>query len=136
VRPDYAEALSNRGNTLHELKRFEEALASYDRALTVWPDYAEALCNRGVTLHELRRFEETLASYDRALTARPDYAEALCNRGNILNELKRFEGSNEITGKTMPSKVLAIRSSSVATYRSSQRAPGASFWKSKRHCTS
>ena len=47
VRPDYAEALSNRGITLQELKRFEEALASYDRALTVRPDYAEALYNRG-----------------------------------------------------------------------------------------
>ena len=33
LRPDYAEALNNRGVTLQELKRFEEALASYDRAL-------------------------------------------------------------------------------------------------------
>ena len=57
MRPDYAEALSNRGLTLHELKRFEEALASYDRALTLRPDYAEALSNRGVTLHELKRFD-------------------------------------------------------------------------------
>ena len=43
LRPDYAEALYNRGDTLQELKRFEEALASYDRALTLRPDYAEAL---------------------------------------------------------------------------------------------
>src|ERR1700733_15265194 len=39
VRPDFAEALFNRGNTLQELKRFEEALASYDQALTVSPDF-------------------------------------------------------------------------------------------------
>ena len=83
--------LSNRGITLHELKRFEEALASYDRALMLRPDYAEALSNRGVTLHELKRFEEALASYDRALTLRPDFAEALLNRGNTLHKLKRFE---------------------------------------------
>ncbi len=91
VRPDFAEALYNRGNALHELKRFEEALASYDRALTVRPDYAEALFNRGLTLQELKRFEEALASYDRALKVRPDYAEALSNRGNTLHELQRFE---------------------------------------------
>ena len=66
---------------LHELKRFAEALASYDRALAVRPDYAEALSNRGTTLHELKRFPEALASYDRALAVRPDYAEALYNRG-------------------------------------------------------
>ncbi len=81
----------NRGLALHELQRFEEALASYDRALTVQPDYAEALQNRGNTLHELKRFEEALASYERALTLRPDYAKALQNRGNALKELKRFE---------------------------------------------
>ncbi len=79
VRPDYAEALSNRGITLHELRRFEEALASFDRALAVRPDYAEALYNRGNTLRELRRFEQALASFDRALAVRPDYAEAHLN---------------------------------------------------------
>jgi tetratricopeptide (TPR) repeat protein len=76
---------------LHELKRFEEALASYDRLLKLQPDYAEAFLNRGDTLHELKRFEEALASYDRALKLRPDYAEALANRGNTLHELKQFE---------------------------------------------
>ncbi len=59
--------LSNRGVTLHELKRFEEAVASYDRALMLRPDYVEALNNRGNTLKALTRFEEALASYDRAL---------------------------------------------------------------------
>ena len=68
--------------TLRELKRFEEALVSYDRALTVRPDFAEALSNRGLILHELKRFEEALASYDRALIVQPDSAEALYNRGN------------------------------------------------------
>ena len=73
------------------MKRFDEALASYDRALAVQPNYAEALSNRGWTLHELKRFEEALASYDRALAVRPDYAEALSNGGTALYELKRFE---------------------------------------------
>jgi tetratricopeptide (TPR) repeat protein len=91
ARSDDAETLLHLGNSLKELKRFEEALASYDRALTVRPEYAEALCNRGLILHELKRFEEALASYDRALTLRPDSAEVLCNRGVTLHELKRFE---------------------------------------------
>ena len=62
----------NRGVTLKALKRFEEALASYDRALAVRPDYAEAFSNRGNTLQELKRFEEALASFDRALKLRPN----------------------------------------------------------------
>ena len=32
------------------LKRLEEALASYDKALALKPDYAEALNNRGNAL--------------------------------------------------------------------------------------
>ena len=91
LRPDYVEALNNRGNALHELKRYDEALASCDRALALRPDYAEALNNRGNTLHELKRYDEALASYDRALSLRPDYAEALNNRGITLRELNRFD---------------------------------------------
>ena len=39
--------VSNRGITLQELKRFEEALASYERALALRPDHAEASLQSG-----------------------------------------------------------------------------------------
>ena len=76
LKPDYAEALYNRGNALLALKRPEDALASYDRALTLKPDYAEALYNRGNALLALKRPEDALASYDRALALKPHDAEA------------------------------------------------------------
>ena len=66
IRPDYAEAYSNRGNALQDLKRSEEALASYDKAIALKPDYAEAYNNRGNALQDLKRSEEALASYDKA----------------------------------------------------------------------
>jgi Tetratricopeptide repeat/Glycosyltransferase family 9 (heptosyltransferase) len=91
VRPNYAEALSNRGMTLRELNRFEEALENYDRALIARPEFAKALSNRGNVLHELTRFDEALASFDRALRVDPEHAEALSNRGVTLHALKRFE---------------------------------------------
>jgi protein O-GlcNAc transferase len=80
-----------RGNELFELKRLDEALASYDRALALKPDYAEVLSNRGLVLQELKRFDEALASYDHALAIKPDYASAFNNRGNALQELKRLD---------------------------------------------
>jgi tetratricopeptide (TPR) repeat protein len=64
---------------LKELNRFGDALASYDRALTMRPEYPEALSNRGNTLKELKRFEEALENYNRAITMRPDFAEAHYN---------------------------------------------------------
>ena len=56
MRPDYAEALTNRGITLLELKRFKEALASFDRALKVRPDFAEAHCSRALSACLLATF--------------------------------------------------------------------------------
>ncbi len=82
--PDYAEAHNNRGVSLQELKRYVEALASYDQALALRPDYAEAHNNRGVALQELKHYDAALASYDKALAIAPDYAAACNNRGAIL----------------------------------------------------
>jgi len=49
---------NNRGNTLRDLKRFDDALASYDRALAIKPDYAEALNNRDAALRETKRLSQ------------------------------------------------------------------------------
>ncbi|MGB8839902.1 MAG: tetratricopeptide repeat protein [Aliidongia sp.] len=46
VNPAYAPGHSNLGYALRELRRFEEALASCERALALQPDLADALSNR------------------------------------------------------------------------------------------
>jgi len=90
--PEYPEALSDLGNILQELKRFEEALASYDRAIAIRPPLAQALLwNRVNALRELKRFEEIITACDRALAVDAGLAEALCLRGNALQELKRLD---------------------------------------------
>ncbi len=91
LQPGHAEALSNRGNTLKALKRFDEALDSFDRALAAQPDYPAALSNRGAVLFEMTRYEDALATYDRSLAIRPDQVVALYNRGGALHKLGRFE---------------------------------------------
>ena len=91
ARPDYAEALCNRGAALHEQSRFEEAVASYDRALAIRSNYINALCNRGGALQRLNLLDDALASYERALALAPNHAEALSNRGITLHRLGRLE---------------------------------------------
>jgi predicted O-linked N-acetylglucosamine transferase (SPINDLY family) len=91
INPHDASAHSNIGIALLDLKRPEEALASYDRALVLMPDFAGALVGRGKALLDLKRPEEALASYDRALALKPDFAGALNGRGNALLDLKRPE---------------------------------------------
>jgi tetratricopeptide (TPR) repeat protein len=83
----------NLGIALHELEKFEAALASFDKALELRPDYAVALCNRGHVLKTLRRLPAALASYDRAITLKPDLAEAHANRGAVQCALKQWHAA-------------------------------------------
>lgn len=77
LKPDYAEALANRGNVLVEqLDRPEDALASFDRALQVRPNHADSWSGRGIALARLGRPVESAASYGKALALRPGFAEA------------------------------------------------------------
>ncbi|WP_420372240.1 tetratricopeptide repeat protein, partial [Microcystis aeruginosa] len=71
-------------------KEYEQAIASYDRALEFKPDDHEAWNNRGIALGNLGRFEQAIASYDRALEIKPDKHEAWNNRGSALDDLGRF----------------------------------------------
>jgi predicted O-linked N-acetylglucosamine transferase (SPINDLY family) len=91
VNRNSADALSNYGNVLNSLKRYEGALASYDRALAIKPDHIDAHNNRGDALLKLNCSEVALASFDRALSFKPNNAEALYNRGNALVKLLRHE---------------------------------------------
>ncbi len=84
--------LNNRGNTLKELKRYDDALASYDRALALEPGFAGAHHNRGVTLQELKRYDDALASYERASALRPDFVEAHWNESLVRLQLGDFHG--------------------------------------------
>ncbi|MEG4282182.1 tetratricopeptide repeat protein, partial [Microcoleus sp. A006_D1] len=79
-----AEVWRKRGNEQFKLGNFEEAIASYEKALEVKPDYDVAWFNRGIALRNLGKLEEAIASYDKALEIKPDDHEAWYNRGVAL----------------------------------------------------
>jgi tetratricopeptide (TPR) repeat protein len=81
----------NVGNGFYQIGRYEEAIASYDKALAIKPDSPEAWYSRGNALGNLIRYEEAIASYDKALAIKDDIPEAWCNRGNVLLNLGRHE---------------------------------------------
>ena len=71
---------------LNEQGKLEEALSSFEKALTFRSDFSEAHNNLGNVLRELGRAEDAIASYRRALSLNPDYVRAYCNLGNVLRE--------------------------------------------------
>jgi predicted O-linked N-acetylglucosamine transferase (SPINDLY family) len=81
----------NRGASLNELKQYEGAIASLNRAIALNPNIAEAWSNKGTALNELKRHEAALADYDKALALNPQHVEAWSNKGVSYAELKCYE---------------------------------------------
>ncbi len=81
----------NRGNALCLLKRHQEAVASYDRALAIDANDALIWYNRGNALCELNKYQEALESYDRACTIDGNHARSWNNRGVALLRLGLYD---------------------------------------------
>ncbi len=88
-----ADAHLNRGNALKKLKRFDEALASYDKAIAIKGRDPALLNCRGSVLRDLGRLDEALADLDAAISLNPDFVEAFNNRGNILKDMDRLDAA-------------------------------------------
>lgn len=82
--PHNVAAWNNRGTTLLEMGRFEEAAASFYRALELAPNLHDARIALATCCQALGRVEEALAACNTVLSAAPEHAEAHWNRGLLL----------------------------------------------------
>ena len=76
-------AWTGRGFALLQLGRYEEAIASYDQALTLRSADETSWCNRGHALYRLGRYPEALASYNQALSLEPDFDAAFYGKARV-----------------------------------------------------
>lgn len=86
-----ARELMDKGYSLTELGRLEEALEAYNRAIHLQDDYAWAWARKGRTLRLLNRFDEAMACYDEAIRIQPRYAWAWKGRGIVLERMNKQE---------------------------------------------
>jgi tetratricopeptide (TPR) repeat protein len=98
---DDPEAYYARGNVLLQLRRYDDAVGSFNKAIELKPEYPQPYNGRGNALQALRCFEEAVESYETAIALKADYAAAYSNRGNALQSLKRFENAIESYGKAI-----------------------------------
>lgn len=108
---DHAQTLFNKGVTLGQLNRSEEAIATYNALITQFgpatelalrEQVAKAMLNKGYPLGQLNRSEEAIATYDALITQfgtaedlvlRDSVAKAMYNKGNGLSKLNRSEAA-------------------------------------------
>ena len=86
-----ARELMDKGYSLTELGRLDEALDAYDQAIALKPDYAWAWARRGRTLRVLGHYEEALDCYDQALNIQPRYAFAWNGKGIVMERMERMD---------------------------------------------
>jgi len=106
LKPEFPEALNNRGNALQAACRFAEAIAAYDRALAVRPGYAEAHNNRGQAEEALGRTAAALAGYRQAQALQPGFAAAhfnealaLLRQGDFTNGWRLYDWRWQAVGR-------------------------------------
>lgn len=75
---------------LHQVGRFAEAVALYEKALRSRPGQPAALVQLGLALRSLGRNDDALAAFARAQTVDPKFAEAFHQSGNLLKRLGRL----------------------------------------------
>ena len=84
-----AEQWNENGSRLAATGLLDEALASFERAISLAPGNAEVLCNKATVLFEKGLPQESLAIFDTVMRVDPDCALAWNNRGNALLLLGR-----------------------------------------------
>jgi len=90
LKPDYAEAHNNLGNTLLELGDVAEAEAHFEQALQLQPNSARVHYNMGGALIRQGKRSEAIVHWERALRIDPDYAEAHNNLAAALLQTGRL----------------------------------------------
>jgi protein O-GlcNAc transferase len=75
---------ANRGEVYRQLRRWDDAVASFERARALQPDDASILNNLGICLTDQGRTAEAVPQLQRALALQPDFAEAHNSLGSAL----------------------------------------------------
>ena len=95
LEPENCEVLKNKGITLQDLGRFDEAvkfLAPYRKVLAIdAPTETESLNNLGVVYTIQNSFDDALQALSQAIVLNPAYSEAHYNRANVYSAISQHE---------------------------------------------
>jgi hypothetical protein len=90
----FAEFWLEKGDSLYEQGRYDEAAVSYDRSILFNPQLEAAWFNKGNALYMQGNYDEALLVFDKAIKINPQDANAWICRGLTLNKLNRTMEAN------------------------------------------
>jgi tetratricopeptide (TPR) repeat protein len=80
LKPDFAEALVNRGIAWFDKGQYDRTIADSSRAIELRPDLAEAFNNRALAYYKQGRYALAQPDFDRTIRLRKNYGNALILR--------------------------------------------------------
>ena len=73
------------------LEKLDEAITSYERAISIMPNYADAHNNLGNAFRRIGKLDAAINSLEKALTIKPNYSDAYYNLGSTFRALGQFD---------------------------------------------
>lgn len=85
-----AQAYNDRGVTLAEQGKIEQAIAAFNQAIKIYPTFENAHNNLGLALSSQNQFAEAVAAFKQALAINPQNLETYNNLGIALGSQGNF----------------------------------------------
>ena len=89
-RPEYVDALINRGAAYYDLGEYDLGLVDLDKAIQLDTTRPNAYLNRGNIYVEFKRNKDAISDYGKALALDANYTKAYINRGLTFYDLNRY----------------------------------------------
>ena len=87
---DDADTYFLRGTAYEESERYEDAIASYKKAVAIEPEFARAYCSMGNAYVEIEQHANAIAAYEKAVAIESDFADAYYFMGNAYADLGQY----------------------------------------------
>lgn len=87
LKPDFLDALINRGLVRNELQDFDGSIEDYDKAIALDPRCALAYNNRGYTKYKKQDYAGALRDYNKAILLNPNLKIAIDNKAKLVQEV-------------------------------------------------
>ena len=76
---------------LYGLRKYEETIKYYDRAIEISPNFVDALDWKGNAFYSLGKYDEAIKCYDQAIEIDPNFGWALNDKGASLQKQGNYD---------------------------------------------